>query len=138
MEYADRLKQLDLEKQEKDEIYKLLFTNDMQFINNYMTSISNLLKDKYTISKRLGSVLQKIIETQNRAVKHAMLFFCLYQEESFVDHFLSLNDGSKIDVEKFSTFVNEQLPELCGNLLKGNFISLQDFIETSRHIYVGL
>ena len=113
MEYADRLKQLDLIKQEQDEIYKLLFTNDMLFMNNYMTSISNLLNEKYTISKRLHSVLQKIIESQNRAVKHAMLFFCLYQEESFVEHFLS---SKKTSIEKKSRifWVEKYIKIHCG------------------------
>ena len=135
-EYKTLINEIENERQEKDELYKLLFTSDIRFINGYIQSILELVTAKYKTSDRLKDMLKKTVSTNNRAAKHALIFFTLFKEESFVNHFIHLENGEKIDLKKFSIFINDTLPEACDNLLQARFTNLQDFVETIRHLYV--
>ena len=82
----DLINEIEKKREDDDELYKLLFSSDVHFINNYVNSVSQLIQKKYKTSDRLKNILQTISITPNRAIKHALLFFALYLEETFLEH----------------------------------------------------
>ena len=126
------------EREKNDEVYKLIFTDNINYLNKYVASIQKLVLGKYATSPRVDKCFSLILQSQNRAVKHALIFFAIHQEESLVNHFINDLDVKSLSTEKFSSFVNGSLQELVGKLLQGQFTSLQDFVENCRHQYVTL
>ena len=138
MKYNELQSSVELERENNDEIYKLLFNENINFINKYIISIQKLVESKYPCSQRIAKCFSLILQSQNRAVKHALIFFAIYQEESLVNHFINDLDMKNNSPEKFSNFVNNILQQLVNKLLQGQFTSLQDFVENCRHQYITL
>ena len=138
MKYGDMQLSVEKEREEKDEIYKIMFNENLNYLNKYVISIQKLVLEKYTTSPRIEKCFSLILQSHNRAVKHALVFFAIYQEESLVNHFINSLDMKNLSTEKFSNFVNDVLRELVEKLLKGQFTSLQDFVENCRHQYITL
>jgi hypothetical protein len=72
----------------------------------------------------------------DRVAKHALIFFALYQAPSLCQLFT--HPTPRVPPEKFTRFVQTELPVMVEKLMQGSFTSLRAFVEDTRWVYVTL
>ena len=88
------------------------------------------------MSLRLKNVLQQVVVSDDRVAKHALIFFALYQAPSLCHLFT--HPTPRVPPEKFTRFVQTELPVMVEKLMQGSFTSLRAFVEDTRWVYVTL
>lgn len=119
-----------------DLLYDVMMNPDTNKLNKTIDYFVSELDKKYdNKSKRLKRMLDVSKTTDNRLLKHSLIFFCLYQEPFAVKYFM---ENNACPPNKLSSFVSTELQSCCEQLLKGSYTSLQAFVEDARWQYVVL
>ena len=130
--------QVEIRRQKNDLMYHILVNTDATTLDDVCNQIIKNVMENYTEhSIRLRNMLQKITESNDRIAKHALLFFALYQEPETKSFFLN-SKIPRVPPEKFTTFVQNELPPLVEKLMNGAYTSLRAFVEDTRWTYVSL
>jgi len=130
--------EIEINRQKKDLMYHILLNTDATTLDDVCNKIiGNIMVDYTEHSVRLQNMLQKIKESDDRIAKHALLFFALYQEPKTKSFFLN-SKVPRVPPEKFTTFVQNELPPLIEKLMNGAYTSLRAFVEDTRWTYVTL
>jgi hypothetical protein len=82
-------------------------------------------------------MLRQTVNTDDRAAKHALIFFALAKEPSVRSIFLN-EQSPRVPPEKFKHFVENDLQKLVEKLMSGAFTSLRAFVEDARWEYTAL
>jgi len=129
---------VELNRQKKDLMYHILVNTDATTLDDVCNEIINTVLTNYTDqSVRLKTMLKKTKENKDRVAKHALLFFALYQEPKTKSFFLN-SKVPRVPPEKFTAFVENELPPLVEKLMNGAYTSLRAFVEDTRWTYVTL
>ena len=126
-------------RQKDDLLYHIITNSEATTLNDICTKITKHLIDKYSednMSTRFKLILKKVCENSDRVAKHALVFFALCREKEIQDIFMA--NTPRVPPEKFTYFVNHDLPDLIDKLAKGAFTSLRAFVEDSRWTYTTL
>lgn len=135
MQYAAHHK-IDLDRQKSDLMYHILINMEAKTLDDICQRLATtILSDYKDTSVRLKNMLKKTLETDDRVAKHALLFFALYQEPGANAIFLN---RPRVPPEKFTLFVQCELPPLVEKLMNGAYTSLRAFVEDTRWTYVTL
>tara|TARA_B110001452_G_C15192822_1_gene414097 strand:+ start:113 stop:532 length:420 start_codon:yes stop_codon:yes gene_type:complete len=130
--------EIEIRRQKNDLMYHILVNTDATTLDDVCNKIIKQVINNYTgQSVRLQNMLRKIKETDDRVAKHALLFFALYQEPNTKSFFLN-SKVPRVPPEKFTTFVQNELPPLVEKLMNGAYTSLRAFVEDTRWTYVTL
>jgi len=133
--------EIEINRQKNDLMYHILVNTNATTLDDVCNKIIVNVMQNYTQqSVRLLNMLQKIKETDDRVAKHALLFFALYQERNTKSFFLNSKNSevSRVPPEKFTSFVENELPPLVEKLMNGAYTSLRAFVEDTRWTYVTL
>jgi len=99
--------------------------------------LDDLLKDVLAAfsgaSERMCETLRSTIKGDDRASKHAMLFFGMYSRPDWCRKFLKCNN---VPVIKFKRFYENGLKINTNSLLKGKITCIQEYVELLRTEYV--
>tara|TARA_B100000795_G_scaffold53809_1_gene35253 strand:+ start:1884 stop:2303 length:420 start_codon:yes stop_codon:yes gene_type:complete len=129
---------IEIRRQQNDLMYHILVNTDATTLDDVCNTIISDVMQNYTEhSVRLKSMLVKTKESNDRIAKHALLFFALYQEPDIKSFFLN-SKVPRVPPEKFTTFVQNELPPLVEKLMNGAYTSLRAFVEDTRWTYVTL
>tara|TARA_B110000208_G_C11730817_1_gene416334 strand:- start:33 stop:452 length:420 start_codon:yes stop_codon:yes gene_type:complete len=122
-----------------DKLYSCLIDTESDNLEQVCSDILIHLQNKFggTMSPRLKRTLAEVVNTNDRVAKHAMLFFSLNEEKELQQLFLS-ETKQFVPPQKFTLFINNELPQLCEKLLIGSFTSLRGFVEDARWVYMTL
>ena len=104
-------------------------------VKQICTTISSRFGDKKSV--RLTNMLRQTVNTDDRAAKHALIFFALAKEPSVRSIFLN-EQSPRVPPEKFKHFVENDLQKLVEKLMSGAFTSLRAFVEDARWEYTAL
>lgn len=136
----DRATQFEKQRCESDVIYNCIHNRDVTVLNSMLLEIQKLLENEYG-SKRSPRMVQYIDRTvkdnDDRAAKHALLFWGLCMFPDYAKQLVSPEDNSppKVEPTKFVAFY-KVLPALVNNLLVGEHTSLREFAEKTRTVYI--
>lgn len=133
--------EIEINRQKNDLMYHILVNTNATTLDDVCNKIiANVMQNYTQQSVRLQNMLQKITETDDRVAKHALLFFALYQERDTKSFFLNSKNSevSRVPPEKFTSFVQNELPPLVEKLMNGAYTSLRAFVEDTRWTYVTL
>ena len=109
-------------------------------LNDICIQIRNHLHNKYSVEKmtsRLRQMLDKVISSQDRTSKHALVLFALYKNPEIIPD-IFLPETPRVPPKKFKYFVERDLPVLVKKLLSGAFTSSRAFVEDARWTYITL
>jgi hypothetical protein len=121
-----------------DKLYSCLIDTESDNLEQVCSDILSHLEKKFTdMSPRLSRTLAEVVNTNDRVAKHALLFFSLNEEKELQQLFLS-ETKQFVPPQKFTLFINNELPQLCEKLLIGSFTSLRGFVEDARWVYMTL
>lgn len=115
-----------------DIIRKVLFATDMTLLGTLLEKLKNMV-DKGEFSERWYTMWERLSTDNVRISKHAMLFFGLYLCPEFAESFI--RPKPLVNPNRFQEFHATILCKNCQLLLNGEFISLQGFVEDTRHAY---
>tara|TARA_B110000046_G_C12777018_1_gene307330 strand:+ start:166 stop:576 length:411 start_codon:yes stop_codon:yes gene_type:complete len=129
---------VETEREKKDLLYHVINNNAASTLNDIVTRITTYVQGKYgdNSSIRLNRILQKIETSDDRVAKHAFVFFALVEEPETRNIFMC--DTPRVPPEKFTRFVQDELPILVKKLTNGAFTSLRAFTEDARWTYCTL
>tara|TARA_B110000091_G_scaffold115760_1_gene124921 strand:- start:365 stop:808 length:444 start_codon:yes stop_codon:yes gene_type:complete len=129
---------VDLARQKNDLMYHILVNTEATTLDDVCQSIVDNVHNSYKEkSVRLKNMLRKANQSDDRVAKHALIFFALYQEPSTNAFFLNAN-APRVPPQKFTSFVQTELPPLIEKLMNGAYTSLRAFVEDARWTYVTL
>ena len=129
---------VDLARQKNDLMYHILVNTEATTLDDVCQSIVDNVHNSYKEkSVRLKNMLRKANQSDDRVAKHALLFFALYQEPSTKAFFLNSN-APRVPPQKFTSFVQTELPPLVEKLMNGAYTSLRAFVEDARWTYATL
>lgn len=130
---ADKIEK---KRMKNDLLYEVIMSQNTHVLNKIVELfVKELLKKYKNTSTRLKRMLELTKTSNNRLLKHSLIFFCLYQESFAVTYFMKDN---ACPPDKISAFVSKELQSCCDQLLKGSYTSLQAFVEDARWQYVVL
>lgn len=130
--------EVEIRRQKNDLMYHILVNTDATTLDDICAKIiDNVMVDYTEHSVRLQNMLRKIKVHEDRIAKHALLFFALYQEPNTKSYFLH-STVPRVPPEKFTSFVEKELPPLVEKLMNGAYTSLRAFVEDTRWTYVTL
>lgn len=121
-----------------DQLYDCIVNTESEKLDTICAEIYNILTNRWEaqMSTRMKNMLNQTITLDNRVAKHALLFFALYQEPQLYNTFV--NQTPCVPPEKFTLFVQKELPMTVDKLLRGAFTSLRAFVEDTRWTYTTL
>lgn len=121
-----------------DKLYDCIVNTDSEKLNTICTEMYNILSNRWKskMSTRMKNILNQTITSDDRVAKHAFLFFALYQEPQLYNTFM--NQTPCVPPDKFTLFVQKELPMTVDKLLRGAFTSLRAFVEDTRWTYTTL
>lgn len=126
-------------RQRSDLLYHILVNSEAKTLDDVVkqicTTISSRFGDKKSV--RLTNMLRQTVNTDDRAAKHALIFFALAKEPSVRSIFLN-EQSPRVPPEKFKHFVENDLQKLVEKLMSGAFTSLRAFVEDARWEYTAL
>lgn len=126
-------------RQRSDLLYHILVNSEAKTLEDVVkqicTTISSRFGDKKSV--RLTNMLRQTVSTDDRAAKHALIFFALAKEPSVRSIFLN-EQSPRVPPEKFKHFVENDLQKLVEKLMSGAFTSLRAFVEDARWEYTAL
>lgn len=126
-------------RQRSDLLYHILVNSEAKTLDDVVkqicTTISSRFGDKKSV--RLTNMLRQTVNTDDRAAKHALIFFALAKEPSVRSIFLN-EQSPRVPPEKFKHFVENDLQKLVDKLMSGAFTSLRAFVEDARWEYTAL
>ena len=127
---------IETKRMNDDLLYNVIMNPDTTILQRTVDCfVSELEKNYIGRSTRLKRMMEISKSTDNRLLKHSLIFFCLYQEPFAVSYFMKDN---ACPPDKLSSFVSGELQSCCEQLLKGSYTSLQAFVEDARWQYVVL
>lgn len=115
-----------------DIIRKVLFATDMTLLGTLLHQLHSII-DKGQFSERWYQMWERLSTDNVRISKHAMLFFGIYLSPKFAESFI--RPKPLVNPNRFQYFHAHILHKNCQKLLNGEFISLQGFVEDTRHKY---
>lgn len=134
-----RMENIEHARQRSDLLYHILVNSEAKTLDDVVkqicTTISSRFGDKKSV--RLTNMLRQTVNTDDRAAKHALIFFALAKEPSVRSIFLN-EKSPRVPPEKFKHFVENDLQKLVEKLMSGAFTSLRAFVEDARWEYTAL
>ena len=134
-----RMENIEHARQRSDLLYHILVNSEAKTLDDVVkqicTTISSRFGDKKSV--RLTNMLRQTVNTDDRAAKHALIFFALAKEPSVRSIFLN-EQSPRVPPEKFKHFVENDLQKLVEKLMSGAFTSLRAFVEDARWEYTAL
>ena len=115
-----------------DIIRKVLFAADMTLLGTLLLKLHSMV-EKGNFSERWRQMWERLSTDNVRISKHAMLFFGIYLSPEFAESFI--RPKPLVNPNRFRQFHATTLHVNCQKLLNGEFISLQGFVEVTRHKY---
>ena len=135
MSIYNTMDNIELKRQQDDLLYHIFVNTKTDTLNDVCGKIAEILSDKYKDpSIRLQNMIQRVQQTSDRVSKHGFLLFALNQEPGVRDLFLS-TEAPRVPPNKFTRFVEHDLPDCVNKLLTGSFTSLRAFVEDARWRY---
>lgn len=134
-----QMSKIECERQRQDLLYHIIINTEATTLNDICGKIKAHAYKKYgeeKMSKRLKVVLNNICQNNDRVAKHALVFFALSQEPSIRNIFMA--DTPRVPPDKFTFFIEKELPVLLEKLAKGAFTSLRAFVEDIRWTYTTI
>ena len=120
-------------RMDSDTMMSMLLGDDGK-LEACLKTLLKVVLDKFPkCSKRMKETLSKTIEHGDKASKHAMLFFGMYRCTDWCRTLLKENN---IPPMKFKRFFEDGLKKNTHNLLTGNIICIQDYVEETRKEYI--
>ena len=122
-----------------DMLYDCVVNIDSEHLQNICNHIHRHITEKWSsdeMSARMKNMLRQVMVSEDRVAKHALLFFSLYQTPSLCTLFT--HPTPRVPPEKFTYFVQTELPVMVEKLMQGSFTSLRAFVEDTRWVYVTL
>ena len=104
----------ELNRQKIDLLYHLFVNTEAGTLNDICIQIRNHLHNKYSVEKmssRLRQMLDKVISSQDRTSKHALVLFALYKNPEIIPD-IFLPETPRVPPKKFKYFVERDLPVL--------------------------
>lgn len=118
---------------ESDALMLMLLGEDKEISKCLAELMKDVLKSFPNASGRMRETLQFTIEGDDRASKHAMLFFAMHTRPEWCRKFLKSHN---VPAVKFKRFYENGLKANTEKLLKGNLACIQEYVELSRIEYV--
>jgi hypothetical protein len=89
------------------------------------------------VSPRLAQHLSEVKTTTNRAAKHALLLFAIWNGNWYLGHLFGSDPtiSARIPVTNFKVFL-KAVSDKTTALLQGELICLQDYVEQLRTCYL--
>jgi hypothetical protein len=134
-----RMTEIEKGRCQSDHLYDCIVNSDPARLNRICAEIYNIVQNRWntdTMSPRLLNMLTQTLTSDDRVAKHALIFFALYQEPHL--HTFFINESPTVPPEKFTFFVEKELPGTVNKLLRGAFTSLRAFVEDTRWTYTTL
>ena len=134
-----RMENIELARQRSDLLYHILVNSEAKTLDDVVKQICQTVSSRFGDNKsvRLTNMLKQTMNTDDRAAKHALIFFALAKEPSTRSIFLS-EEKPRVPPEKFKHFVETELQTLVEKLMRGAFTSLRAFVEDARWEYTAL
>lgn len=134
-----RMENIEHSRQRSDLLYHVLVNSEAKTLDDIVKQICNTISLRFGDNKsvRLTNMLRQTILTEDRAAKHALIFFALAKEPSIRSVFLN-EQSPRVPPEKFKHFVEKDLQTLVEKLMSGAFTSLRAFVEDARWEYTAL
>lgn len=125
-------------REKKDLLYHIINNNEASTLNDICQRIVAHVEEKYKDRRsiRFKQMMAKVLQTDDRVAKHAMVFFALAEEPKCREIFMSTTP--RVPPDKFNSFVQDELPNLVSKLTNGAFTSLRAFAEDARWTYCTL
>jgi len=120
-------------------LYDCIVNVDSEHLQQLCNHIHQHITEKWSstdMSSRMANMLRQVVVTDDRVAKHALIFFALYQVPSLCQLFT--HPTPRVPPEKFTRFVQTELPVMVEKLMQGSFTSLRAFVEDTRWVYITL
>lgn len=125
----------DLQRMESDVLYKAFFHRDTSELDKMIDEIIRITKTNISgLSKTYHELSERTMNDDARISKHAYLLFGLYLTPEYAKTLLE--PKPIVNPVRFRHFYTVELPKLCNQWLNGVFMSLQEFVEEARTVYV--
>ena len=122
---------------QKDFLYRMLVTksNTCELDKCVQSIVTNYIEKHSSCHPTLKSLANKIdVKNENIVVvKRALVLFCLFTEQSFVQYLLDREDINNVAL---SQFVCQNLPRFTKQLLDGT-LNMADFVTNATTDYIG-
>lgn len=122
-----------------DMLYDCLVNVDSEHLQQICNHVHKHVMEKWSsteMSSRMKNMLHQVVVSDDRVAKHALIFFALYQAPSLCQLFT--HPTPRVPPEKFTRFIQTELPVMVEKLMQGSFTSLRAFVEDTRWVYVTL
>jgi len=120
---------------ESDVLYKAFFHRDTAELDKMIDEIIRITKTNISgLSKTYYELSERTMNDDARISKHAYLLFGLYLTPEYAKTLLE--PKPIVNPVRFRHFYTVELPKLCNQWLNGVFMSLQEFVEEARTVYV--
>jgi hypothetical protein len=125
----------DFQRMESDVLYKAFFHRDTSELDKMIDEIIRITKTNISgLSKTYYELSERTMNDDARISKHAYLLFGLYLTPEYAKTLLE--PKPIVNPVRFRHFYTVELPKLCNQWLNGVFMSLQEFVEEARTVYV--
>ena len=122
-----------------DMLYDCIVNVESQHLLQLCHHIHRHVTEKWSsdnMSSRMTNMLRQVVVSDDRVAQHALLFFALYHAPSLCQLFT--HPTPRVPPEKFTRFVQIELPIMVEKLMQGSFTSLRAFVEDTRWVYITL
>ena len=134
-----QMSRIEIGRCSSDMLYDCIVNVDSEHLQQLCNHIHQHITEKWSstdMSSRMANMLRQVVVTDDRVAKHALIFFALYQVPSLCQLFT--HPTPRVPPEKFTRFVQTELPVMVEKLMQGSFTSLRAFVEDTRWVYVTL
>ena len=139
LDMYQQMSRIEMGRCSSDLLYDCVVNVESEQLQHICHQIHRHVTEKWgsdEMSLRLKNVLRQVMVSDDRVAKHALIFFALYQAPSLCQLFT--HPTPRVPPEKFTHFVQTELPVMVEKLMQGSFTSLRAFVEDTRWVYITL
>ncbi len=139
LDMYQQMSRIEMGRCSSDRLYDCVVNVESEQLQHICNQIHQHVTDKWSsdeMSTRLKNVLRQVVVSDDRVAKHALIFFALYQAPVLCRLFT--HPTPSVPPDKFTHFVQTELPAMVEKLMHGSFTSLRAFVEDTRWVYVTL
>jgi len=139
LDMYQKMSRIEMGRCSSDMLYDCVVNVESEHLQQICQHILEHIHKKWSsteMSSRLKNMLHQVAVSEDQVAKHALIFFALYQEPFLCQLFT--HPTPRVPPEKFTRFVQTELPVMVEKLMQGSFTSLRAFVEDTRWVYVTL